>query len=605
MSTKKTQKSQNLLSKVLSTFKGNFDLQVLTLLVFEFIILVLYHADEKLQWNPYILLIWTSAILAGLFISYSAIPQSYKDRFIKILHKEKRWLISISVFALLLRIIILDTYPYVALGDELREIGINGLNFITGSNKDYFQLGSYAGYTYIFSIPGIIGYHIFGGSPIAYRLPAALIGVATVLVTYFLGYLWKGRKGGLILSVLLASSTIHLHFSRTEFIIVSSSFISLCILIAGYLSSRNSKMYLLLGLAFGFSMHAYVAVRSVMIAVAISIAFLEVQKALENKNFSEVTKHTLQKAVRIVIGFIVGFGPSMIIPNFLGSSGSGNLIFNDPIFLNTSLQNKLEILVQLYEQSFGVFFYADTTANFHFPGSGSLLDFPLTLFFILGLSALILKKNKMFLEKTFLCLLFIIPLFNQVLVGEPGEEHRILVALPYALAVAMYGIFKAAELSKKYYIHILIVLTVFSSFYSTYNYFILRLSDKDIIQVNQTEYAFEYMARYIAADSDPSKTYIIYSDQSFHVNLLHYKEKLRFNTSGLRVEILDQTQIDVLYPEGIPVNTTLLLYDKLEMFEENIKSEIFYTCPDTRFIPEYKCPPNYTSSSFGIYIAEY
>src|SRR3989344_5269505 len=118
-------------------------------------------------------------------------------------------------------------------------------------------------YTYIL-IPSIA---VFGESNFAIRLPSALLGTLTVLMTYLLGVelfsnkndsLYTPRKPiALVASLLLTISPWHAHFSRVAF----EANIGLSFFIAGmyfFLKAKKNPWWLV-GSAgtFGFSLMAY------------------------------------------------------------------------------------------------------------------------------------------------------------------------------------------------------------------------------------------------------------------------------------------------------------------------------------------------------------
>lgn len=74
-------------------------------------------------------------------------------------------------------------------------------------------------------------YKIFGMSTFSSRLPTALFGVGTILITYILGKELYNKKTGIISSLILLTSSLFIHFSRLTMKDIPTLFLILCSLL--------------------------------------------------------------------------------------------------------------------------------------------------------------------------------------------------------------------------------------------------------------------------------------------------------------------------------------------------------------------------------------
>ncbi len=95
---------------------------------------------------------------------------------------------------------------------------------------------------------------VFGETPFAFRLPSALLGIASVYLLYLIGKYLSGEQVGLIAAALLGVTVNHVVISRLG---LQEAYVIFFLLLAVFLffaAERNKKMYVWLGGAVGLAL---------------------------------------------------------------------------------------------------------------------------------------------------------------------------------------------------------------------------------------------------------------------------------------------------------------------------------------------------------------
>jgi len=178
---------------------------------------------------------------------------------------------------------------------------------------------------------------IFGLNEFSTRLPAAVAGILTVVVLFYLARELFDEKIALTAALFLCVSPWHLHFSRMAFrAILLPLFFSLGLFF--FLKSRSQKSLLLFsGISFGLSLFTYTAARVFVPLFLLGLCLLERKHLLEHA----------RKAVLALIVFVFFLAPlglfwispeGMARINEIGMSKTGQAAVNyfsyfDPRFL--------------------------------------------------------------------------------------------------------------------------------------------------------------------------------------------------------------------------------------------------------------------------------
>jgi 4-amino-4-deoxy-L-arabinose transferase-like glycosyltransferase len=135
-----------------------------------------------------------------------------------------RWLLLGAVIAgVLLRVVWLDGFPQGMFRDEARHGGL-AQQVLSGDWIIYSPFANLpAGYFYLSAIP----IWLFGPSAFAIRIVAALVGSATIVVSYWALYPWWGKSFALLMSLVLTPFLWHMGLSRIGFPATIGPFLTL------------------------------------------------------------------------------------------------------------------------------------------------------------------------------------------------------------------------------------------------------------------------------------------------------------------------------------------------------------------------------------------
>lgn len=146
----------------------------------------------------------------------------------------------ITGIALILRLICLNQSLW--LDEAINVISAKNLDLISFVTK--YPIGDYHPPGYFLLLWSWS--HIFGFSEIAVRIPSVFLGVGTVVLTYLIGKNLFNKKVGIIASLLLAVSALHIYYSQ-EARMYSLSTFSVVLLSYFFIQFLNGKKWSLIG----------------------------------------------------------------------------------------------------------------------------------------------------------------------------------------------------------------------------------------------------------------------------------------------------------------------------------------------------------------------
>lgn len=226
--------------------------------------LILFKIDINFNYQYVVLFLWFFSLCIILVPwLFSLFP--YKKSFIK--NVDIYGIVILLILAIVTRFIFLIDYPFVSVGDELREPGLNALKIATGEIKNFFGYGAYEGYGLIIPIITSFLYKIIGSSVLVYRVPAAIVSIIDIIFIYILlSVLTKNKIASFIGSLVLITLPLHMFYSRTELVVILSSLFSTIILLTLYVFVRRKTNFLLdyvfLGILLGFTFNLYSGIKA-------------------------------------------------------------------------------------------------------------------------------------------------------------------------------------------------------------------------------------------------------------------------------------------------------------------------------------------------------
>lgn len=210
-------------------------------------------------------------------------------------------LILIILLAAFLRFYQLTNYP--ALNADEAAIGYNAYSLIqTGKDEHgnswpvHFQsFNDYKPGLYFYLVLPFV--KILGLNELAVRIPGAFLGVATVLIVFFLAKeLFKGEILALVAAFFLAISPWHIHFSRGGWEVNAATFFITVGVWLFLKALKNSKYYVLCAVFFVLSLYTYHAARVVVPLLGLGFLILYRKK---------ISKNLRALAVALLLGLVL------------------------------------------------------------------------------------------------------------------------------------------------------------------------------------------------------------------------------------------------------------------------------------------------------------
>ncbi len=410
------------------------------------------------------------------------------------------WLTLIVILALFLRLYRLSSLPPALSWDEA-SIGYNAYSILkTGRDEHgrflpldaFVAFGDYKPPLPIYlSVPTIA---TFGLNELAVRLPSAIAGVLTVILTYFLiTELFLASKGarklGLFTAFLLAISPWHIQLSRAAF----EANIALFFVVGGVFltlrAKRDPRLFLVCWLPFVATLYTFNSARYFSPILALVLVFY---------NFKEVRSHLVKFGLGVVIA---GICVLPVMTHLL--SPQARLRFTEVnIFTDSSIVATANERINvdrrawwskaLHNRRFGylrsyllhfldnleprfLFIKGDGNPKFSLQDVGELYLAELP-FLIVGIYWLLVKEKKIFWLLMFWMLGAIVPAATA---REAPHALRIENSLPTWQVFIAYGGFtfftnggKLIKFSRRFWLLILSALLLLGNFfYFTHNYF--------------------------------------------------------------------------------------------------------------------------------------
>lgn len=577
-----------------NTFIASFCFYIVLLLSY-IALTILYIKESPIIHNWIFLLLWGFNFMCALLFIAIKTPFCFYQKINAVIRKDWIVLLLLIVFIFFTRFFLINQYPYIGLGDELRDAGLNALKIKQGLIKDFFDFGDYQGYGNFIPLISYFFIPFFKISPLIYRIPSALLGTGALILTYVMGYITGGRKTGVIAALLLTGSLLHLHYSRTELLVIADSFLSPLILLAVISAFYYKEGFFLTGLIAGFSIHFYAGIRGL---IAASLLYLIAAHFIQLKTITCFKRISLG-IILLGFGFIIGLGPTIArlkTANTYAQVGTTTLIFHNQEFRQKKFMDKITYIGDLYKQSLLSYAFKPTN-DFHFVyyqkrQKESLLPSPLNWLFIIGLIYIIAKQaQKKRLFQLLLSIIIIFPIFNEVLVNTIGFDHRLMSVMPVLMVITAIGVTYIFSLIKNSFLQntfIGIFLIVYLSS-QLYLFFIQRVSDYGF---DRKEYLFQEMLEYIKTDTQHTMYYILY-DETHPFQFLHYQEKALFFTYPKNIAIVNKELFRQKLSQKYERNEIRDAFLFINPFTENnryLRKEIIKNCAQKKYIPDYTCP---------------
>lgn len=368
----------------------------------------------------------------------------------------------IVFFATITRLFFLKDHPFIVWGDELWETGLDTLSLLSGEIKNFYLIGFPDSYRMpsmglvVTLIPSLFA-RFFAHTPYMYRIPAALFGIADIVLVYLLCRVYINRVVAVFASLTLTALPIHIYFSRTELVVISDAFITTCTIFLLFLTNKrflgNIRWFALIGLWFGFTATFHPSVRIISLLSLTALPFGYAVKTFKAKNQNSKWS-TWGKCVIIFFIFaLIGFGPKILYKSSISLANSQMSTLFQEIHLNEGLwfapevktqlgKNISNILTNRYPTSF-LGYITKPLANlveFHYTEGKPLLPPLLAFLFLMGLISLFWISSS--LSKWFGFFALLIPLTHSALTPELNWSYRLFIASSSVAVIVAVGLWQ-------------------------------------------------------------------------------------------------------------------------------------------------------------------
>lgn len=433
----------------------------------------------------------------------------------------------ILLFAIITRFLFLTDYPFVSVGDELRDGGLDAQAIATAQTKNIFGYGRYNSHGLIIPTITSIFYKIFGSSVLVYRLPAAIVSILDIVLFYFLlSFLTKNKIASFLGTTVLISLPLHIFYSRTEIVVILSSLFSTIVLLGLFVFFRRKMTniidYIFLGTLIGFIFNLHASIKAMGIIVLIVTILIGFYQWFWGK--LKVSQFSIRLLLLIIFVF-VGFGPRLFNTSLSIFLHTSRLPIVTEKQLNVN-SGEIKNFVESYIKSLLVWITEPTNAWYpdHKPIFSPLLFFLM----ILGIITSLVKKNFYLVTVMFIALF--LHLSNSALTDILNGDHRLAPLYPIGVLFVGVGIAFLLEKIKSRLIKYTFTFTllVFLS-YQIILFFINQ-------PVNKNKDVGDYLSMHTVYFLKKNNSFNKLSNLTFLVspgnyqkfNYLHYKEKYNF-----------------------------------------------------------------------------
>jgi 4-amino-4-deoxy-L-arabinose transferase-like glycosyltransferase len=578
---------------IYSFISRHFVRSLLTLSITVYILTIFIMKQDtslNFQWHVFALY---SISLALIVIAYIVTSKQVIRSYWKKLKGIEAFIIFLLVsIALFVNFWGLQSYPFVSLGDEVRDAGLGAMYISDGTIKNIFDYQYYyGGFGNIAPTIASFFYEIFGNSVLTYRVPSALIASFNVLLIYLLLRQLTSKFAAFAGALSLLAFPLHLYFGRTELVVIFNCFWTVSILLATYnfFEKRRLIDVVLLGMILGIASEFHTAVRVVAILGLISaLLFIFVTNFAKYDKRRQSLKNVGKYSIVLISFFFVGFGP------LIANTNQSNFFQIHRFSYKSTLENKslpsqemLNNVHENYKKSLMVWFYEPT--NEFYADQKPLLPPLLALLWLLGVGYTIFIIKKPFLYFPIM-LIFAIPFFNSAITDVLNGDHRLSVLLPVASIFIAFGLLYLQRAIRNYYGKIFLYLSVASYLvFNIFSYYAQQPANKNTTINEYVGMHTIYFLKQLFPHENEVKqkpVCLVLSPKNYtNAKLLHHKQQFYYFLPHLRPQHMQNTTLSD--------NEVYLYPGRCEAEKITIKKKVTIICDSEH---RYACPVNYTGT---------
>ncbi|MGD8398365.1 MAG: glycosyltransferase family 39 protein, partial [Anaerolineae bacterium] len=367
---------------------------------------------------------------------------------------------GLTLLALLLRVAALDRVPFTIGGDEAWH-GLLARQVLHGELRNPFNMG-YMSMPTGFYWPLSWSMWLIGQGVVGLRLPAVLVGTATVPLLYlFARDLW-GRRTATLAAAFLAGYDYHIHYSRLG---ANNVWDPLFVLVVLWMVDRGLgalredragdgayRWFLIGGLVMGLSLYFYTGARLLPLLVGSYAAFVWLRGALDGK--APRARTIAWGLVLVTVAFLIAAGP--MLSYALSHPDQWNARINQVGILQSGWLERepgltgkttARILAEQFLHAAGAFHvFADRTV--WYGADRPLLGFLPGILALLGMAWAIARWRQ---RRYFLLLLWFWAAIvtGGMLTESPPSSQRLVIAIPTIALLVAVGLERIVRLASR------------------------------------------------------------------------------------------------------------------------------------------------------------
>lgn len=535
---------------------------IIFFIVFGLIALVFSYFDHDFKYKWVSFFCYLVSIVSGLIFT---LPSLVWSKF-----RQKKYnrnffiaLTIVIIFSLVSRFIYLQSYPFVALGDQVRDGGLNAVQIIKNEEKNIFSYGRYSSHGLIIPEITSLFYYVFGNSDLTYRIPATIVGIVDILLIFFLVTYSINLTSGFWSAIALTAMPLHLFYSRTQIVVIFSSLLTTLLLLglSIYFNQKNIRSLILIGIFIGFSFNFHASLKPVSFIILMIILL------------SEFFRKKIKNILLTLFSIIISFGPRLWFSPI-------------NVFFHTSrVNNHLDFnIFYKYFYSLGVWFVTPTQS--FFKNNLPLISPIFFIFVFVSLVFIVLYKKTNFWLLTIIFLGFAIPFSNSAVTDGLNFDHRLAPLFPISAILLGFGIYLVSKLLNKFKLQSFFFCIIFLLFsYQTFSFFSQRQADVNWDDpFTETDYLSMHLIYLISNQSNyfPQNLCVHTSSADSHYfNFAHVKEQYQYFLPEFSINFIPSSKI----------NSHTLIIDNCH--QQYLGREYNYQC-NSSF--DFKCPVSYNKN---------
>jgi len=491
------------------------------------VLITLSESYVAYRWTAFFLWLTSCGVALVLFLAYELRVRSFLGGLSR---QNKVLFLLLMLVTVASRLYALDSYPFMAINDEVRDAANLGQKFALGTRTDLFGFEWSQG-TFSGALCSIF-YHLFGQSLLTYRVPAALLSILNLALVTLIATRWFGARVGLLAGATTLCLPLELHYARTQTLIEGTEVCATALIgvMAITYSRRTMLSFFFLGIVAGFGIGLHASVY-VLCYLAIGSAFVFAWSP--RTRGPERVSPGLARISATLIGILVGVGPRILFVK-----GSIILPINK-LAIPLDAASRLSDLSIRYVASLGV--YLDKPFSMFFIGE-RFLTLPLSLLLVVG--ALRCLWPCSFPKSLCLLLVLLLPFTNSAATSLLNGSHRLLVVLPFVAILIALGfdlvLFVLSRGRLAWACFMLTTLFVVYNAAGLKNYF---LSERDTEPLGAPHVKLYYLVRYVSEHlltygvRVPQNLCVIGCPECSILNTGHVRGFLAFYLPSQKIEI--------------------------------------------------------------------